>query len=56
MYKYRVYNITRNSNCIITSDSILKVGQVVLVKFDNPGVEQDFCECKILEILEQMYS
>lgn len=55
MYKYRVYNITRDSNCIITSDYLLEVGQTVLVHFDNPEVKEDLCECKILEILEQIY-
>lgn len=52
MYRYRVYNITRESYCIIESDSILEIGQKVLVKFDNYGLDDVLHECKIIEALE----
>lgn len=50
MYKYRVENITRGSICIISSDYILEVGQKVIIKFDNFGIDE-LCVCKVLEVL-----
>lgn len=55
MYKYYVYNITRRSYCIITSDHIMEEGQTVLVKFDNAEFEDDgLNECRIIQVMKNL--
>lgn len=55
MYKYYVYNVTRNSYCTITSEAVLEVGQSVLIHFDNEELADELNECKVLKILERVF-
>lgn len=48
MYTYEVYNKTRGKYCTITSSDFLEVGQTVLVKFDNEGLN-GLHECEVIE-------
>ncbi len=50
VYTYEVYNKTRRTYCTITSEELLEVGQNVLVKFDNEGLD-GLHECEVIERL-----
>lgn len=49
MYEYYVYNETRKTYCTIESENLLTIGQWVLISFDNVGIKEKLCKCKVLK-------
>lgn len=49
MNRYYIHNKTRNTWGWMESNDDIKVGQTVLVKFDNKDISE-MCECEILQV------